>query len=129
MKLQFPNVRRTDFLETTPSLRSTWTFKVSSYAVILHACISTLWLLIFWRELPPRVPLWYSRPWGTDRLVPPIYLCIPIGASILLYAINIFIANKLSLDHPIFARVLFLSSALVSIMSTIVIIRIIALMT
>lgn len=130
MKLQFPiNLKRTDFLEATPTLRSTWTFKFSSIAVLFHITVSSLMLLIFWRRLPPQVPLWYSRPWGTERLVPPLYLLIPIAASIFIYAINIFVANKFATDHPMFARVLFLSSALVSIISTIILVRVITLVT
>jgi len=130
MKLQFPiNLKRTDFLEATPTLRSTWTFKLSSLAILTHISISSLTLLLFWRKLPPQVPLWYSRPWGTERLVPPLYLLIPIAASITIYAINIFVANKFATDHPMFARVLFLSSALVSIISTIILVRIVALVT
>lgn len=130
MKLQFPiNLKRTDFLEATPTLRSTWTFKLSSIAILFHIAISSFMLVIFWRRLPPLVPLWYSRPWGTERLVPPLYLLIPIAASIFIYAINIFVANKFATDHPMFARVLFLSSALVSIISTIIVVRVITLVT
>lgn len=27
-------------------------------------------LLMFWKYLPPEVPLWYGRPWGQDMLSP-----------------------------------------------------------
>lgn len=27
-------------------------------------------LAMFWRQLPPLVPLWYNRPWGLDQLAP-----------------------------------------------------------
>ncbi len=130
MKIQFPiNLKRTDFLEAAPTLRSTWTFKLSSVAILLHITVTSLVMIVFWQKLPPQVPLWYSRPWGTERLVPPLYLLIPIAASIFIYAINIFVANKFATDHPMFARVLFLSSALVSAISTIILVRIITLIT
>ena len=130
MKFQFPiYLQRTNFLEATPSLRSTWTFKLSSFAVTLHISITALWLIIFWQRLPPLVPLWYSRPWSSDRLVPPFYLLIPILASIFIYAINIFVANKFAPDHPMFARVLFLTSALISIITMIIVVRVIMLIT
>ncbi|MEK7163724.1 MAG: hypothetical protein AAB768_01105 [Patescibacteria group bacterium] len=40
-------------------------------------------LLMFWRYLPPEVPLWYGRPWGQDMLtgkaglwwIPVIIIC------------------------------------------------------
>lgn len=130
MKLQFPiNLKRTDFLEATPSLRSNWTFKLSSLTIVSHIGLTAITLLFFWRQLPPLVPLWYSKPWGNERLVTPLYLLIPIAASIFIYATNIFVANKIASDHPMFARVLFLTSALVSIISTIIVIKIVTLVT
>ena len=130
MKLQFPiNLKRTDFLEATPSLRSNWTFKLSSLTIVSHIGLTAITLLFFWRQLPPLVPLWYSKPWGNERLVTPLYLLIPIAASIFIYATNIFVANKIASDDPMFARVLFLTSALVSIISTIIVIKIVTLVT
>lgn len=130
MKLQFPiNLKRNDFLETAPSLRSTWTFQLSSISLLAHVLITIPLLIYIFRRLPPLVPLWYSKPWGVERLVPPIYLLLPIGTSILVYTINILIANKTASDHPLFARILYLTSASTSVMCTIMIIKIIRLMT
>lgn len=40
-------------------------------------------LTLFWRQLPPLVPLWYSRPWGQDQLAPTWQLGIlPLGGLI-----------------------------------------------
>jgi hypothetical protein len=130
MKIAFPiNLKRTDFLEATPSLRSTWTFKLSSISILVNMSLSAITLLYFWKRLPPLLPLWYSKPWGNERLVSPLYLLLPIMASIAIYALNIFVANKFATEHPMFARVLFLTSALVSIISMIIVIRVVTLVT
>lgn len=34
-----------------------------------------LWL-VFGRQLPPQIPIWYSRPWGESQLGPPQALLI-----------------------------------------------------
>lgn len=130
MKLSFPiNLKNTDFLQTTPTLRSTWTFKLSSIVLCLALVISLITLLIHWGRLPSAVPLWYSKPWGAERLVPPIYLLIPVGASVLIYFGNIFIARRYASEHLMFGRTLFLTSALISLISCIIVVRIILLVT
>ncbi|HBC72372.1 MAG: hypothetical protein UX91_C0001G0079 [Candidatus Amesbacteria bacterium GW2011_GWB1_47_19] len=35
----------------------------------------------FGREIPPEVPLWYSRPWGGEQLAKPVWLILPILLS------------------------------------------------
>ncbi len=128
MKIPFPiSLKREDFLEATPSLRSTWTFKLSSASIITNFIVTLPLFLFFWRHFPPQVPLWYSKPWGNERLVPPLFLLIPVAVSALIYGMNIFVANKFATDHPMFARVLFLTSALISIISMIIVVRVIML--
>lgn len=130
MKLSFPiNLKNTDFLQTTPTVRSTWTFKFSSYALAGSLLLSLIYLLLHWSRLPTAVPLWYSRPWGAERLVPPLYLLIPLIASIFIYFGNILIAKRYASEHIMFGRTLFLTSALISIISCIIIIRIVTLVT
>ena len=34
--------------------------------------------LLFGKQLPPQIPLFYSRPWGEEQLAPPIRLLIPV---------------------------------------------------
>jgi hypothetical protein len=130
MKLAFRiHIKQQDFLETTPTLRSTWTFRLSSIAILLHILTTLPLGIFFWSKLPPMIPLWYSKPWGNERLVPPWYLLFPFAVSLITYGVNIFVANKIGVHHPMFARVLFLTSALVSVISAIIIIRSIFLVT
>ena len=28
-------------------------------------------IAVFWKKIPPEVPMLYTRPWGQDQLVPP----------------------------------------------------------
>lgn len=48
--------------------------------VAVAAIVVTLGLLVvYWRSLPPEVPLWYSRPWGQEQLASPYWLwLVPI---------------------------------------------------
>ena len=128
MKFTFPKTPTpNDFLLGISPLRSTWEYRVASAAAAVQLLIGGIAILWFWRHLPPMVPLWYSRPWGEDRLVSPWFLLLPLGAAIFIYGANIAIVVRTSADHPMFARVLFLTSALVSCLSAILVIRIVTL--
>ena len=91
--------------------------------------VCTLYILVSWHRIPPAVPLWYSKPWGIDRLVPPYMLLLLPITTIIIYGINTYISNKIYALHPIYARVLLLTTMLISIISTGVIVGIIRVIT
>lgn len=128
MKFTFPKTPTpTEFLLGIGPLRNTWEYRFAAITAALQLVIGSIAILWFWRQLPPAVPLWYSRPWGEDRLVSPWFLLLPLGVAIVVYAVNIAIVVRTSADHPMFARVLFLTSALVSCLSAILVVRIVTL--
>lgn len=60
---------------------------VLSWRVAITSFVTSVGtLLMFWKYLPPEVPLWYGRPWGQDMLtaklglwwIPLIILCLHI---------------------------------------------------
>ncbi len=65
---------------------------VLSWRVAITSLVASIGtLLIFWRYLPPEVPLWYGRPWGQDMLtqklglwwIPIIIICLQITSIII----------------------------------------------
>lgn len=101
----------------------------ATWAVGAQGVISTGIVLWFWSSLPPKIPLWYSRPWGEERLALPIFLFLIPLTALLVYGINRFLLTKTASDHPLFGRVLSLVSLLISILSSIIVIRIVTLVT
>ena len=69
-------------------------------------------LLISYNSLPAQVPLWYSKPWGTDRLAEPLWLFLLPGASCIWHIINSFLSIHITKEHLVFSQILFLSSLL-----------------
>ena len=45
-------------------------------------------ILVFWRKLPPEVPLFYSRPWGKEQLANPWFLFLIPGLTLVIFLIN-----------------------------------------
>jgi len=59
---------------------------------LLISLAQILILFSVWRFLPPQVPLFYSRPWGSLQLVNPVYLTLLPAVSLALLVINLFSA-------------------------------------
>lgn len=61
--------------------------------------------LVFYRKLPPEIPLFYSRPWGELQLASPWLLLILPALSLFIVIFN-FILSGLFFDFPFLVQVL-----------------------
>lgn len=86
---------------------------------------TTLVLLFSFRNLPPQIPLFYSKPWGQDQLVSPAFLFVPPLVSLIFLSINQIISSWLK--NPFVANLLILGASLPSLLASITIIRILIL--
>lgn len=125
MKFTLPTIRVIE--EANVSYQKIWIYKLATVANLMQSIVGTSAVLWYWRRLPTEIPLWFSKPWGEERLTHPAFLLIPILISILVYIGNILVANKFTLEHPLFTRVLFLASAVVSLMSVYIVLKVLAL--
>lgn len=129
MKFTFP-IKQQDIIDPVIRYRdASWEYRFATNAVYIQGLVGGLVLLWFWRFLPPSVPLWYSKPWGEERLASPWFLLLPIATAWAVYGINILIVARIGRDIPMFARVLFLTSLLVSFLSVYLILRIVTLVS
>lgn len=87
--------------------------------------ISVLFLLFFLlKQLPPEVPLYYSKPWGTDQLTSPFFLfLLPIG-SLLWYFLTLLFITITMHQYRIFAQLMLTFTFLVSTLSALTILNI-----
>lgn len=104
-----------------------WEYRAAFFAVLFQSLLCFAVLAINWSSLPPKIPLWLSRPWGEERLAYPLFLgLLPISA-IAVYGANDRLSRKFGQNHPLFARVLSLTSGLVSLLSAVTVVRIVTL--
>ncbi len=90
-------------------------FKVLIFLVSAFFPLVSILLLSFTKDsFPVAVPLWFSRPWGLERLAAPAFLWILPLVSFLILIINFFLANYLFLREKILSNILFGSSPLIS---------------
>lgn len=110
-------------------IRKNWLVSVVHKFVIALFILSVGLLLWRFPMLPPEVPLWFSRPWGSDQLANPYWLILLPVSSLIWYVIDILVAIYVTTEYLIFTQMLFLSALIVSILSFITIIKILFLIT
>lgn len=80
----------------------------------LFILIGSVLLVLSQTQLPPLIPLWYSRVWGESRLSTPETLwLIPFlifGVLVINYLVAIFLVSK----QPVLARILIWTATFVS---------------
>lgn len=129
MKFTLPIQKADTLLAGLHYKDATWESRAAKIAVISQGVIGSIMLMWGIRLLPPKIPLWYSKPWGEERLVSPFFLLLPMLTAVIVYLINHTIIAKSAHDHPMFARVLSLTSLLISILSAVIIVRIVTLIS
>jgi len=124
------------FPSETRRVSATWTvIRKNWFISIVHKFVIALFILsvglLVWRFplLPPGGPVWFSRPWGEDRLASPYWLFLLPASSIAWYGIDLLIGIYVTAEYLIFTQMLFLSSLIVSLLSFITLIKIVFLVS
>lgn len=96
--------------------------------IFITCFILTLGLLgIFWKSLPPSVPLWYERPWGQDQLAGPVFLLIIPVLLCFTFLISLLL-QKVLVKHEMIQKISNIMGITVQIILTLAYVRIILLM-
>jgi hypothetical protein len=86
-----------------------WTFLLSSLFILA----SLLGIIIFYKTLPPFLPLYNKMPWGYSRIGRKEEIFIYIGIAILFFFTNFFIAFHLYKKIALLARFLCLTTIMI----------------
>lgn len=114
------------------NLKSLWQDKIVSPAIILTILLivfSFSFFIFHFSQLPPEVPLFYSRPWGQEQLALNWQLVILPFSALFFFILNFLLASKLYQQYPLLAQTLVWSSTIFSLLTTITLVRIIILIT
>lgn len=83
-------------------------------------------LIVFWRNLPPQVPLFYNRAWGVDQLAQPIWLWLLPSLTLSIGAAAYWMVHRIIKDKVLLATVVLSTIAMQAII-TLALIRIVVL--
>jgi len=98
---------------------------LATYCAFISALIGLISIVFAWNRLPPQVPLWYSKIWGSDRLAATPWLFLLPGSSAIITIINMYVASFLTNEYLVFSQIMSLGSFVISLLSTITLIKII----
>lgn len=84
-------------------------------------------ILIFIRQLPPQIPLFYSRPWGNEQLSPFWGISILPGLSLLVFLLNSLLSLTLKKEPKLLANSLQATSTIFSLFCLITLFQILKL--
>lgn len=113
-------------------LKKTFNFTLDDR--VCHASIRLTVILIFtsililaltWRHLSPEAPLFYSLPYGELQVTERLFLWLLPSGSLLIFFLNLKLAHKIFQEERLLAQILILTTSVVSILSTITLIKII----
>lgn len=96
---------------------------------IISVIAAIAYILFFYGKLPPFVPIFNQLPWGEQRLGNQIAIFIPVGVSLLIFVINIFISALVYKKIPLISRMLAAISLLTGILTFLLIAKTISLIT
>ena len=89
---------------------------------------TVVYVLFSYGKLPPFIPIFNQLPWGEERLGTTLTIFIPVGVSLLIFAINIFISTSTYKKNPLLSRMLAAISLLTGILTFLFVARTITLM-
>lgn len=111
------------------SLQKNWVIGVSTKFTFLLILAGFAVLALRFNTLPSEVPLWYSKPWGADRLASPVYLFILPASMAVIYIADTVIALWVTSQLLVFTQALYLTTMLTSFMAFVSLLKIITLVT
>jgi hypothetical protein len=78
-----------------------------------------------YRRLPPEIPLWFSRPWGTAQLAPKFWVVILPGSMLLISAGAIVAARLVDQKEKLLVRMILGGAGVIDFLLAYALVRII----
>ena len=104
--------------------KTVWWSVIFSLAILV---LTLFFVLLFYRALPPVIPIFNQLPWGTERLSTKLALLLPPGVAFVILIINVFMTNLISEKLPVVARMLTITTLLIALLTIVFVFRIIQL--
>ncbi|CAN5189806.1 hypothetical protein BH09PAT1_BH09PAT1_4590 [soil metagenome] len=100
--------------------RTIWLSIITSMCFIV---VSIFLTGLFYRNLPPLIPLFNQLPWGTDRLIDKVGLIIPSIIGLVILISNAFSTRYIYDKMPITARMLNVTTVIITLLGLVFVFR------
>jgi hypothetical protein len=97
-----------------------------SLSPLAISAVLTITILVLFRYLPGKLPLFYSLSWGDKQLATKLQFLIIPASIILITLVNLILSFQLHPSQSFFKKILLISPLIISIILTITFLKIIA---
>jgi hypothetical protein len=101
--------------------------RLAIFATIFLVLITSGTTLAFYNQMPPELPLFYSRPWGEEQLVNKQIFSLIVFSNLILTIINIRLAGVFFKKIQILSQILVWTTSLIALLNAINIFKIFSL--
>ncbi|MCL6096778.1 MAG: hypothetical protein M1444_03835 [Patescibacteria group bacterium] len=98
------------------------TFRVF-IATLIFTLLPLPYIVFFYRNLPPYLPVFNQLPWGQPRIAPPFGVFIPSLISLGILISNLVLSSVLYKKTPLVSRMLAVVSFIISILTLLFVFR------
>ncbi|MBL7078559.1 hypothetical protein ISS42_02790 [Candidatus Shapirobacteria bacterium] len=91
--------------------------------IIILLAFQLITIVLFFTQLPPEIPLFFSRPWGQFQLTSPFSLLLLPLFSFIILLINLFLASLLIEKNEFLTNILTLSSLIFAFFALVAILK------
>ncbi len=85
--------------------------------------ITVLYILFYYSDLPPLIPIFNQLPWGNARLVSTVGIFIPVIVFVIVFVINVSFTSVVYSKNPLIARIVAAVTLILALMNLLFIIR------
>lgn len=97
-------------------------FRSSIFSLVI-ILLSLLNLALYYKSLPPFIPLFNQMPWGEERITQTVLIFIIPFIAFAFLVINIIFANFIYKRIPLIARLFSITSFLISLLALLFVVR------
>lgn len=93
---------------------------ILTFAIVI---LSVLYIFLYYKRIPPLVPLFNQMPWGEERIARKIWIfSLPI-LSFVIFVFNLGFSSLVYKKNPLIPRLLVVTSFLISILTLLFLVR------
>lgn len=110
-------------------IRTDKTITLAFFINVSVIAITLIYILFFYGQLPPFIPIFNQLPWGEQRLGATLTIFIPVLVSLLILAINMLTSAFIYKKVPLVSRMLAAISLLCGILMLLFVVKTVTLIT
>lgn len=105
--------------------------KITSRGFILSIffiILTSVFILLSYKNLPPFIPVFNQLPWGTQRLTQTTGIFIPVIIFIFIFLFNLILSSLVYSKNPLVARMIAAITLIIAVINLLFTVRIILLL-